>query len=63
MKCILCEQIIENYNAEFHQLVIDDQHTVNICEACTRKVMKWQSEKLAQLFPTRMMKKRHRREN
>ncbi len=57
MRCVLCDKSIENYRPEFHSLRIDEHRTVDICDECTRKFVKWHGEKLARLFPTRAMKK------
>lgn len=61
MRCVLCNESIENHRPEFHSLKINDQRTVDVCDVCARKFIKWQGEKLAKLFPTRAMKKLHRK--
>ncbi|MFA6088679.1 MAG: hypothetical protein WC755_02330 [Candidatus Woesearchaeota archaeon] len=58
MKCALCNKIIENYNPLFHQLKINDSRSVDICQDCTDKFLKWQSSTMAKLFPSKLMKKR-----
>lgn len=37
MKCNLCEQEIKNYDSNFHHLIIDENHDVNICSDCIKK--------------------------
>lgn len=56
--CILCERAISGYRAELHDLVIDEQRTVRVCDDCAGKVLKWQTGRLATLFPTKAMKRR-----
>lgn len=58
MDCTLCGKSIENYRPELHCLYIDDGHKADICPECMDKIMKWQGEKYAVLFPTNAMKKR-----
>jgi type II secretory ATPase GspE/PulE/Tfp pilus assembly ATPase PilB-like protein len=57
MKCDLCEKIIVNYNETFNHLIIDKEHSVNICRECADKFAKWQSKIYSILFPTKAMKK------
>ncbi|MFC1628558.1 hypothetical protein ACFL3H_05540 [Gemmatimonadota bacterium] len=59
MRCILCDEPIEHYQADFHSLRIDEHRTVDICDECTRKFVTWHGERLADLFPTSAMKKWH----
>jgi len=57
MKCILCGKKIENYNALFNHLVIDEDHSSDICKECSKKFIDWQGKIMAALFPTKAMKK------
>ena len=57
MNCSLCEKPIENYYPTFNHLKIDEKHEIDICQNCIEKITKKQQEILAQLFPTKMMKK------
>ena len=59
--CTLCEQPIADYSAALHDLRLSDARTVRICDDCGRKIMTWQGEKVAALFPTRAMKRRQER--
>nr|MDO8083599.1 hypothetical protein [Candidatus Sigynarchaeum springense]MDO8115986.1 hypothetical protein [Candidatus Sigynarchaeota archaeon] len=59
MKCSLCEKEIADYSAGFNHLVIDEQHSADICSCCIEKFVKWQGKKLAVLFTTKAMKKRY----
>ena len=61
MNCALCHEKIENYSAELHNLRLDAQRAVDICDECSRRFSKWQGDKLARLFPTRAMKKLRRK--
>jgi len=56
MDCTLCGEPIANHSPEFHSLKLNDERTVEICDACARAFVAWQGEKLARLFPTRAMK-------
>jgi hypothetical protein len=56
--CKLCEKEIKNYNPAFNHLVIDECHSVNICPDCITKIGKWQQGIYANLFPTKLAKKR-----
>lgn len=58
MECTLCKKEIKNYNIKFHHLLIDDDREVDVCSNCSDKIIKWQSNIIAELFPTKMMKKR-----
>jgi len=60
MKCILCNNEIKNYNEKFHHLKINDEKSVDICSLCMDNIVKWQSTILADLFPTKAMKKMNR---
>ena len=57
MKCALCDEQIKNYTPEFNQLEINESHSVNICQSCIEKFIKWQQRKFAKLFPTKRAKK------
>lgn len=59
MKCVLCEKEIKDYNSSFNHLVIDENRSVDICQECITKFVKWQGKMLAVLFPTRALKKRY----
>lgn len=58
MKCALCEKEIENYDARFNHLELDETHSYNICEKCQEKLIEWQGRKIAKLFPTKTLKNR-----
>jgi protein-arginine kinase activator protein McsA len=57
MQCALCQESIEDYSVELHQLKLDEQRAVHICDACSRKFVAWHGQKLAKLFPTKAMKR------
>ena len=57
MNCTLCKKEIKNYHPDFNRLTIDDKTVLDICEDCEEKILKWQQEKIAKLFPTKAMKK------
>jgi hypothetical protein len=57
MTCTLCEQPIEPYRAELHQLHLTEERTVYLCDACAQRLLTWQGERLARLFPTRALKR------
>ncbi len=57
MECILCKEQIQNYTSEFNQLEINESHSVQICQSCVDKIVKWQQRKFAKLFPTERAKK------
>lgn len=57
MKCVFCEQYIENYSEEFNRFVIDKSKSVAICLNCIHKLVKWQQEVFIKLFPTKVAKK------
>lgn len=59
--CALCEGEIAGYRAELHDLAIDEKRTVRICDDCANKVLKWQSARLATLFPTKALKRMQKR--
>ncbi|MFH1811746.1 MAG: hypothetical protein ABIJ09_23605 [Pseudomonadota bacterium] len=57
MKCALCQEPIEDYCVELHQLKLNEHKAADICDACARKFITWHGEKLAKLFPTKAMKR------
>ncbi|MDD4353075.1 MAG: hypothetical protein PHN56_01320 [Candidatus Nanoarchaeia archaeon] len=57
MKCNLCEKEIAKYNTIFNHLIIDDNHSINICLDCSDKFIKWQGKICSIIFPTKAMKK------
>ena len=57
MKCTLCETTITNYNSSFNHLKIDETHSIEICQECITKFVKWQQSTYAHLFPTKSSKK------
>jgi hypothetical protein len=59
VKCSLCEKQIKSYSAVFNHLIIDEKHGLDICTECADKIIKWQGQKYALLFPTKNMKKRY----
>lgn len=58
MKCHFCDKSIKNYNLKFNHLKIDDSHEFDICSECATKFINWHASVLAELFPTKLMKKR-----
>ena len=63
MKCFLCETEINNYSENFNQFKIDGSHTIEICQPCIDKFIKWQQKKFTNLFPTSSLKKRYKDQN
>jgi hypothetical protein len=59
MLCNLCEKEIKNYVPKFNHLIIDDDHSIDICRDCVDKFTMWQGEIIADLFPSKIMKKRY----
>ena len=59
MKCRLCSKEIIKYDIRFNHLVIDDEHTADVCSMCIDKFVDWHSKVIALLFPTQAMKKRY----
>lgn len=57
MKCTLCESPITDYNVLFNHLKIDESHSLDICQDCIDKIVKWQQSGYAHLFPTKTSKK------
>jgi hypothetical protein len=57
MKCTLCKTDIGNYNPAFNHIDIDDSHGADICPECIRKIIKWQQNMYAKLFPTKTAKR------
>ena len=62
MKCSLCENEIMNYTLDFNQLKIDESHTIEICQECIDKFIKWQQKKFVTLFPTSSLKRNFKKE-
>jgi hypothetical protein len=61
MKCKLCENEIADHNQSLAQFRIDEKNSVNICQDCADKFLKWQGSVIAKLFPTKAMKKRFKK--
>lgn len=59
MKCTLCKKSIANYDLRFNHLDIDESTSVEICSICIDKFMTWQQGVYANLFPTKLAKKRY----
>jgi len=57
MKSTLCKTDIGNYNPAFNCNDIDDFHSADICPECFRKIITWQQNMYAKLFPTKMAKR------
>ncbi len=57
MRCALCEQAIAEYSKQFNHLIIDTTHEVDVCRSCIHKVMKWQQQEFATLFPSTRAKR------
>lgn len=55
--CVLCGKLIDKYNPVFNQLVISDSRSVDLCQNCIDKFLKWQRELLKKLFPTSVTKR------
>lgn len=62
MTCVICQREIENYAPKWHNFQVDGKESVSICNNCADKLMKWHAERLATLFPTKAMKRMHRRD-
>lgn len=58
MDCTICKKPIEKYDSRLNHLVIDENVSIDICQSCIDKFLKWQGEIFATLFPTSAMKKR-----
>jgi hypothetical protein len=58
MDCTLCKKLIKEYNPSLNHLVLGNDHAVDICAECIDKFTKWQGRIIANLFPTKAMKKR-----
>ena len=58
MICTLCENEILNYTFDFNHLIIDESHSLDICQDCIDKFVNWQQKIFARLFPTSALKKR-----
>jgi hypothetical protein len=57
IKCALCKAEIQNYRKQFHHFEIDQARSADICSECIHKLLKWQQEHYATLFPTRTAKR------
>ncbi len=57
MKCKICDRHIEDYDPEFNRMEITESFSVDICQDCIDRFMKWQGSRIARLFPTKAMKK------
>ncbi len=57
MNCVLCGKVIANYNAEFNCLKLDASVSVNICNECIDKFIKWQGSVFTKLFPRKALNK------
>ena len=51
-----------NYTLDFNQLKIDESHTIEICQECIDKFIKWQQKKFVTLFPTSSLKRNFKKE-
>jgi len=61
MNCKLCNEEIKNYSPSFHHLKLEEYNSVDICSDCSDKFLKWQTSVIANLFPTKVLKKRNER--
>jgi len=59
MKCRLCGKSIENYDAQFNHMSVDESHSAELCQNCIDKFVKWYGSMCANLFPTKALKKRY----
>jgi len=57
MNCTLCGSQIKNYNPVFNHIPINDTRSADICTECVQKIVKWQQDIYAKLFPTKAAKK------
>lgn len=57
MKCKLCHEEIINYSSTFNHLIINESTSIDICNNCIDKFVKWQQAIFARLYPTPAMKK------
>ena len=57
MNCSLCKKNINKYSIDFNHLDIDENHSVEICSECFDKIVNWQKNIYATLFPTKTIKK------
>lgn len=55
MICHLCNKTIEKYDPVFNKLVLSEI-SVDICNDCIDKFLKWQQGKFAKMFPTKTIK-------
>ena len=56
--CRLCGKPISDYTERFNTLPLDEESSVDLCQACIDKFLRWQQERFAKLFPTAAIKKR-----
>jgi hypothetical protein len=59
MNCTLCDKPIIKYDPSFNHLKVDESHAAEICPECFDKIVKWQQEIFARLFPTSAAKKKY----
>lgn len=59
VKCDLCKKPIQKYNSDFNHLKIDESHSIDVCQDCVDKFVKWQQKIFVRLFPTKALKKRY----
>ncbi len=57
MDCALCNEPIKDFHEKLNRLKIDDKRSVDICQECIEKFLKWQQEVFTELFPTKAAKK------
>ena len=57
--CSLCGKPIEAYDIALNNLLIDTDHSVDICQQCIDAFTAWQGKRLSKLFPTKTMKKKY----
>lgn len=58
MKCTICNEEIQKYNLDFNNLKIDEFKSVDICQDCIDKFVKWQQKLFVKIYPTSALKKR-----
>jgi hypothetical protein len=61
MDCALCKKPIKNYHPKYNSLEIDESSSVDICQECVDRFLKWQQGVFADQFPTKAAKKRYER--
>jgi hypothetical protein len=57
MECSLCKRMIEKYDPYLNHLKLDESRSVDICQSCIYKFLKWQQGVFAKLFPTKAAKR------